>query len=269
MLSAAPGAPTGYGRLPATGAPDARVRTRTAEQVAASVDVLALKVGTRITASALLLACVVVILLGAQSTLSTMQGMDHDIAKMNELLATSNAGLNILNTTMTSVEPTSKHLSTVVQTVQATRTEVATSTKHINGLATTTKRLDTRLGSIAASTHAMRVSLQQSGASTTKLSGTITELNGSIGPLVKTQHEMYLGTKRMRAGLAGMNGSIAYVVRILNYITAPPTGATDGTGMQVRADLPRETLPPLPGLKADAKPLQVFPRMAWPIYEGP
>jgi len=34
-------------------------------------------------------------------------------------------------------------------------------------------------------------------------------------------------------------------------------------------DIPKEALPPLPGIKAIASPTMVFPRGAWPVYNGP
>ena len=95
-----------------------------------------------------------------------------------------------------------------------------------------------------------------------RLNTTIGSLNGKIDPLVTTQHAMLLGTQKMRAGLDGMNKSLAYVVRTMNYIAVPPTGG----GMTIRADLPKETLPPIPGIKAEVEPVAVFPRGIWPVY---
>jgi hypothetical protein len=129
----------------------------------------------------------------------------------------------------------------------------------------TTEKLNASLSSIAGSTTSMRTSLEGAQKGTDELGTTISSINGDIGPLVQTQHQMFLGTKKMRGGLDAMNSSLAYTIRIMNFITAPPSGG----GMTMRADLPKETLPPIPGIRADVKPLEVFPRNAWPVYTGP
>lgn len=236
--------------------------TRTAAEFAQRVDVLALSIGSRVSASVLLLACVVVILVGAQSLLGSLEAMDADIAAMNEQLETANEGLVVLNTTMESVEPMAKSMHAIVGSVDATGAEVATSAQTIGAMAETTDTLEGRLGRIATSTTKMRTSYEAMSGETVELATTIEGLNKQIGPLAKTQHEMYLETIKMRGGLDTMNDSLAYVVRILNYITAPPSGQD----FTIRAELPKETMPPIPGLKAEVEPVGVFARMSWPIF---
>src|SRR4051812_5453557 len=102
--------------LPARG--DGRP-TRTAAQIAQQVDVLALTVGTKLSASALLLAGVIVILLGAQSLLGSLKSMDKDIAEMNKQMDVANSGLVVLNKTMTSVEPMANSMHAIVKTIDA------------------------------------------------------------------------------------------------------------------------------------------------------
>lgn len=240
-------------------------KTWTFEEVTQRVDALALSVGARATASTLLLACVVVILVGAQSLLSTMERMDRDIKVMNEQLAIANGGLDVLNKTMDSLPPTSRHMGAIVATVGETSKEVKVSAGQLEKMTHTTAELNKSLTSIAGSTASMRGSLEGASEDTSTLATTIDDLNGDIGPLVKTQHEMFLGTRKMRGGLDSMNSSLAYTIRIMNYIAAPPHGG----GMTIRADLPRETLPPIPGIRAEVKPVQVFPRNIWPVYTGP
>lgn len=234
----------------------------TLEELQVRVDALALSIGSRLTASTLMVASMVVIILGAQSLLGTMQSMDRNIKKMNEHLAVSNQGLIILNKTMDSVPPMSKHLTAVVGTVDATATQVKASGDHITTMTKTTAQLNDSMGDIAGSTGEMRSSLEGAAQDASQLSSTITTLDKGIDPLVTTQHDMFLGTQRMRGGLDGMNGSLAYVIRIMNYIAAPPTGG----GMTMRAELPKETMPPLPGIRAEADPVQVFARGVWPVY---
>lgn len=247
-------------------APSGRLpKTFTLEEMSQRTDALALAVGARITASVLLLACVVVILIGAQSLLSSLQGMERDLDEMNEQLAIANAGVGILNETMDSLPGTSKHLETMVVTVTGISREVKVSSASIGSVADTTATLNGQLEGIAGSTTSMRESLESAAGGTEELSTTIGSLNANIEPLVKTQHEMLLGTMNMRKGLDGMNASLAYTIRIMNYIAAPP----HGQGMMIRADLPKQTLPPIPGIKAEVEPIPVFPRNIWPVYTGP
>lgn len=240
-------------------------KTLTLEELSTRVDALALSVGSRITASVIMLACVVVILVGGQTLLSTMESMDRDLKEMSEQLAIANGGLDILNDIMDSVPPSARHVGAIRATMEDTSREVKVSVGHIETMTATTAQLNEQLGSIAGSTTAMRSSLQGAAGDAEELSTTIGTLDGGIDPLVKTQAQMLQGTRRMRGGLDGMNASLAYVVRIMNYIAAPPTGG----GMTIRADLPKQTLPPLPGIKAEVEPVAVFPRNVWPVYAGP
>lgn len=242
-----------------------RDKTFTLEELSARTDALALAIGAKVTASTIFIACIVVILIGAQALLSTMQGMERDVNEMNKQLAIANAGLVVLNETMDAVPPTADHVEQIVDTVQATSDDVKVAVTHIDTMQQSTGTLNEQLGAIAGSTSDMRESHEQVATDTTKLATTIGTLDGAIDPLVKTQHDMLLGTRSMRRGIDGMNASLAYVVRILNYMTAPPTGG----GMTIRADLPKQTLPPIPGLKAEVDPIPVFPRNIWPIYTGP
>ncbi|MCB0877640.1 MAG: hypothetical protein KDC46_01480 [Thermoleophilia bacterium] len=240
-------------------------RTFTLDELAARGDALALSIGSKVTASTILLACVVVILIGAQTLLSTMDGMNRDLNEMNKQLAVATTGLGILNETMNSVPPQARHVSAIVGTVDETAKAVKVSRGHIETMTGTTAKVNEQLGAIAGSTQAMRSSLEGAAGDAKELSTTIGELNGQLDPLVTTQHQMLLGTRKMRSGLDGMNASLAYVVRIMNYIAAPPTGG----GMTIKAELPRQTLPPLPGIKAEVDPVPVFPRNIWPVYTGP
>lgn len=251
--------------LSAAASSERPTRTFTLEELNERVDALALSIGAKASASALLLGCVVVILIGAQSLLGTMQAMDRDIKEMNEQMAIANGGLVILNKTMDSVPPTARHLGAIVTTVQDTSKQVKVSGDAIGTMSGTTATLNEQLASIAGSTTEMRGSLEGAAAGTDELATTIDTLNDDIGPLVATQHQMLLGTRRMRGGLDNMNASLAYTIRIMNYIAAPPHGGP----MTIRADLPKQTLPPIPGIRAEVKPVPVFPRNVWPIYTGP
>jgi hypothetical protein len=225
---------------------------------------LALTIVTRGTASVLLLAAVVVLLVGAQSLLGAMQDMDTDITAMGKQLAVANDGLDTLNTTMEALPKTAGHVTTILATVQGTGAEVKTSASRIAATATTTQGLATKIDAIGGSTAKMRVSHESAEAGTNELATTVATLNTKLAPLVKTQHAMLGETVTMRSGLDNMNDSLAFIVRVLNEMSEPHTGG----GMTIRADLTKDTMPPIPGLKVEADPIQVFERGAFPLYKG-
>ena len=194
-------------------------------------DALALSIGSRITVSTLMLGCVLTIAVGAASLLDALPR-------------------------------TTESLKGVVGTVEATSKQVKTSSQAISGLSGQTRKMNVSLARIAGSTGAMRGSLETQVARTKQLNGTVGTLNQKLGPLVTTQGEMLQGTRRMERGLCAMNGSLGYVLRQLNYLTAPPIGG----GFTVRVELDKKSLPPVPGVAAVTEPVQVFPRGAWPVY---
>lgn len=229
------------------------------------MDAFALTVGSKMTASTLILACVLCIVVGATSMLGSLQQMDKDLKEMSSLLEEANGGLKVLNGTMDSLEPTADSLDGILKSVSSTSKEAATSKKAISGLDTTTGKLNGMLSDIADQTAAMRASEEQLGKGTTQLAGTIGELSKTVDPLAATQKGMLGEVRTMKAGMGGMNGSLAYVIRTLNYMTAPPTGQS----FSMKVEMDKKALPPVPGVKAVADPVVVFPRGSWPVYTGP
>ena len=229
------------------------------------VDALALAIGTKLTASALLIGALVVLIVGAQSLLGAMQSMDRDIAEMNRQLVTANEGLVTLNTTMDALPKTSRHVTTILKTVQGTGAEVKVSSAGIAETATATTDIATKLDGINTSTAAMRASHVHASEGTDQLGTIVSSLSAKLTPLVKQQHAQYLQTKRMSDGLDDMNDSLAYITRALNYMSQPDSGGP----LKIKAELTKETMPPIPGLKVQAEPIAVFERGAFPLYTGP
>ena len=225
-------------------------------------DALALSIGSRITVSTLMLGCVLTIAVGAASLLDALRMMDRDLKVMNEQLLIANKGTQMLNVYLDALPRTTESLKGVVGTVEATSKQVKTSSQAISGLSGQTRKMNVSLARIAGSTGAMRGSLETQVERTKQLNGTVGTLNEKLGPLVTTQGEMLQGTRRMERGLCAMNGSLGYVLRQLNYLTAPPIGG----GFTVRVELDKKSLPPVPGVAAVTEPVQVFPRGAWPVY---
>lgn len=236
--------------------------TRTSLQ---KVDAFALSLGSRMTVSTIMLGCVLAIVLGASSMLSSLNRMDRDLKEMSTQLGMTNVGLDALNKIMNSLPPTSDHLAKVVGIVSETSRQVKTSSASVAKLNTGTKAINTDLAAIATSTQEMRVSLESVSTQTASLGEIVNNLNGKIGPLAATQKAMLHEVVTMRGGMSGMNDSLAYVIRTLNYISKPPTGQ----GFMLKAELPKEALPPIPGVKVQADPVAAFPYGAWPIYTGP
>jgi hypothetical protein len=225
-------------------------------------DALTLSVGARITVSTLILACLLVIAVGASSLLTTLKSMDADMKVMAHDLGEAGAGTKQLITYMDSLPPTSAHMEAVVKSVRGTKSQVGASKQSITDLNKRTEKMDGSLKAITKQTGDMGSALAETADTTTKLSSTIDELNGKIGPLVSTHHAMLGQTRTMQNGVCAMNGSLAYVLRTLNYMTAPPSGGP----FTVRVDIDKKALPPIPGVVAVTDPLVLYPRGVWPIY---
>ncbi len=238
--------------------------THPTASVMTKFDMLALSIGSRITVSALFLVCLLTIVVGAQSILGSMKKMEADLKVLTQALKVANEGTDTLNVYMDSLPPMSESLIEVVGTVEATSKEVGKSKAAINQMADTTDQLNAGLGNIASGTTSMRTSLESVDRGTTSLSSSVTDVAGKIGPLATTQHNMLLETQRMKKGIADMNASLAYTIRIMNYMAKPPTGQ----GFTVRVDMDPKTLPPIPGVKAKTDPVEVFPAGSLPVYRG-
>lgn len=228
-------------------------------------DTLALTVGSRMSVSTLMLACVLVIVIGANSMLSSLKAMDADVKLVNQQLAITNKATDELNRTLDSLPPTSEHLKAINQIVGDTAAEVDASAGSLAGLASATSTMDRDLSGIAGSTRSMGGSLASVDSSTSKLSGTLVELDRELGPTVAAQHQTRVQAEQIPVGIFGMNDRLGYVIRQLNYIAAPPGGGA----FTIRPTLDPATLPPVPGLRATADPTAVFPRNVWPVYRGP
>lgn len=209
-----------------------------------------------------MLACVLTIAVGAASLLDTVRAMDRDLEVMNEQLAAANEGTKLLNVYLASMPRTNTNLEQVVATVEQTSSQVATSKQSVGKLSSATVTMNDSLAAIAKSTGSMRSALEATEGHTGVLGSKIDELDGKLGPLVTTQRQMLGETRRMQTGMCAMNGSLAYVLRQLNFMTSPPNGG----GFTVRVELDRTSLPPVPGIAAKAAPVEVFTRGAWPIY---
>lgn len=228
-------------------------------------DAIALSLGSKLTVSTLMVACVLAIVLGAASILDSMQAMDRDLKVMSKQMAQAGDGLDTLNGIMNSLPPTTQHMDRIIVTVRDTSGQVEKSGAAIRKTNRQTAGLNTMIADIAGTTGRMRGSLQSVAGKTGGLDRTISTLNDKIPPLVKTQAGMIGHVSDMRDGMQGMNNSLALTIRQLNYITAPPHGGP----FTVRVDLDKKALPPIPGLAATTDPVVVYPRGVFgPPYRG-
>ncbi len=228
-------------------------------------DALALSIGSRITVSTLMLGCVLMIIAGASSMLSALKSMNRDMDVINGQLAVINESNRKLNATLDSMPPSAASLQQIVASVRQTNSEVGASASQLASMAKTTSGLGAILDDITVQTRSMETSLAATSQSTDNLASTVTEVNRRIDPLLVAQRGTRRQVEQMGAGLADMNASLAYVIRTMNYLTAPPTGQ----GFTARVTVDKSSLPPIPGLKAVADPVEVFPRGVWPVYTGP
>ena len=233
-----------------------------ASRFMAQCDAFALSVGTRITISTLMLACLLVIAVGASSLLDSLKAMDADMKVMDTELGHAQAGTYVLIDQMESLPPTAQHMRDIVTAVKGTGKQVKKSKTAVGQLQGKTAKMDTSLAAIGKQTASMGGELATTDDKTTQLAAAIDELNGGITPLVKTNHDMLSQTYVMRNGVCSMNASLAYTIRTLNYMTAPPQGGP----FSVRVEMDKKTLPPVPGVVASTEPLVLYKRGAWPIY---
>jgi methyl-accepting chemotaxis protein len=230
----------------------------------ARLDALALTIGAKTTVGALVIASMLVIVLGAASMLETLTKMRDGLHTNLGQLQEANRGLDELNKTMDSVPPTADHMAAMVPIVRDTSKEMETSKLAMSQLQAGTTKLNGTIGDIAKGTGNMRVSLEKVDVGTSHLATTASSLNKLVARCAKAQAEMKNIVIGMQAATTNMNNSVAYVIRTLNYITAPPTGQS----FMLRVDLDPKTLPPIPGVKATTDPVTAFQRGSWPVYKG-
>lgn len=227
-------------------------------------DTFALTVGSKLTVSTLMIACVLAIVVGASSLLDSMQAMDKDLKIMSRHLETSNTGVAGLGQTMKSLPPTNEHLQSIVGTIDSTSAEVKRSGTALAKLNARTTTLNNMVSDIATATATTTEAHKSNVTEATRLSSTVDALAVQLPPVVGTQRSMLAMIRQMTTAMGDLNASLAYVVRTLNYISAPPTGR----GFTANVELDKSTLPPVPGVHAKAQPVEVYPRNAWPVYRG-
>jgi hypothetical protein len=166
---------------------------------------------------------------------------------------------------MASMPRTNQKMSGILESVGDTKGEVARSKTAMAAMRTQTGQLVGILGKVATSTHGMRGAVEGLDSKTSKLVSIIDDMNTKVTPLAKTQHSMLGDVVAMKGGTVGMNNSLAYVIRQLNYMTAPPNGES----FKMAVELDKKALPPVPGIVAKTAPIAVFDRGAWPVYTGP
>lgn len=227
-------------------------------------DSVALGIGSRIGVGALLIASLLALMLGAAAMLDSLKQQESHLRDMSKNLAVTQEGLVVLNKSMGSVPPTSTEMKKILATVDDVQVEMERSASTLSDISSTTAGLSGGLADIASSTNAMRASLESINTSTGQLTGNLTEVNQQLGPLVKVQDGMLNEVKVMRQGTRNMNASLLYVVRVLNYLSAPPAGG----GFTASVEPSKAALPNLPGLKTETNAVEVFPRNVWQPYTG-
>jgi archaellum component FlaC len=226
------------------------------------LDALALSVGSRLTMSTLIVASVITIAIGASALLSSLRSMSADLKIMHAQLDIAAEGTEVLNSRMDLVPKMAGQMEMVVGTVGQTQKQVKASRNSVEKMAQSSHRLRGRVDKVSSDTASMKKNIESVSAQTDPLAATVNKLDRKLDPLVAGQHSLIPLVNQSADYICAMNGSLGYVLRILNYLTAPPSGIP----FTARVEMDESTLPKIPGLKLEKDPVKVFDRGSWPIY---
>lgn len=211
-----------------------------------------------------LLAALVLVLAGL-SMLSALEGVDGHLARMETSLQQIDDGVARMNGSQTGLTTIDARLGTLAASTRTIAREVAVSRTRITGLAAGTQRISVLLGQVGASTRTIHGQLERVSGQSSSLAGAVSALGTTVTPLLGSTASVNGSVSAMGDGIAGMNGSLRYTIRVLGYLAQPAGGGA----FSVRVHLDPRTLPQLPGLKVVTDPVPVFGRGGWPTYRGP
>jgi outer membrane murein-binding lipoprotein Lpp len=204
------------------------------------------------------------LLAGQMAQGRALKGQDASLARIEQALELANGKVGRLNGQLDHLATIDSRLATLTRRTVAIERAVGRS-------AVLTARADratgTLVGGVAgvnAATGRIGLALGGLDAQTRSLSGDVLTLKGTVDPLAADTSAVRGSVGGMESSLGRMNGSLRYVIRILNYLAVPPGGGS----FSVNVSLDKASLPNLPDLTVDTAPIAVFRRGAWPTYHG-
>jgi hypothetical protein len=219
--------------------------------------------GAGLVVLALLTALTLVI--GAASILHSVDNVNGNLGRLEGALGTANASVDVLNRRMSAIDRIDRDMLRARVLTARIGTSVGSSRRRIRGLRTGTARIDAALARVASSTDRVNAQLAGIDGQTASLAGSVGAVGRTVTPLLATNRSLHGSVLSMRSGIGEMNGSLRYVIRVLDYMAAPPAGGS--FSINVRLD-PR-LLPDLKGLTVKTDPIAVFRRGQWKTYGGP
>ncbi len=197
--------------------------------------------------------------------LHAISSTDDHLGQMEASLVQINGAVDRMNASQEGLVRIDAALGTLSETTRTIGGAVGESRTRIGGLSNATARIAALVGKVDASTGAITAQLAEVSIRTGALARSVDALGVTVTPLVASTASVRTSVDGMGTGIAGMNGSLRYVIRVLNYLGAPPGGG----GFSVRVRLDPRSLPAIPGVKIATDPVPVFTRNRWRPYTGP
>jgi hypothetical protein len=207
----------------------------------------------------------VTIIAGGVSILHSVRGINHSLVRLEAALGTANASVDALNHRMNAIGRMDADLARARTLTDGIGGSVARSRARIRALRSGTAGIDAALARVASSTDRINGSLQGIDSQTGGLATSVAAVGRTITPLIGTNRALRRSVTSMRSGVSDMNGSLRYVIRVLDYMTAPPGGGP--FSIDVRLD--PALIPKVKGLTVTSAPIEVFRRGQWRPYTGP
>ena len=202
------------------------------------------------------------------ASFSVLASVDHINASLTRLegaLVVATRGVDTLNARMTAVGRMARHMHRATVLTQDIGRSVGRSRGRIEQLQSGTARLDGLVGGVSASTGRIGSSLAGLDSGTSALAGSVKAVGAGVTPLVGSTAGLHGSIGRMGGRIGDMNGSLRYVIRILNYMSAPPGGGP----FSIRVVLDPAIVPKIKGIKITTDAIPVFSRGRFPRYTGP
>jgi methyl-accepting chemotaxis protein len=206
-----------------------------------------------------------VLTLSGLQMLAALDSTDRSLGRMEGSLAQINGGVRAMNDSQNGLTRIDASMGTLAASTDRIATSVARSKTQIAALAAGTRRIDRLIGAVDESTRTITTRLGAVDTGTATLASSVTALGGTVTPLVDSTASVRRSVDAMGAGIDGMNGSLRYVIRVLNYLSAPKGGG----GFAVRISLDPRMIPDIGGVELNVDPVGVFARNRWKTYAGP
>ncbi len=204
------------------------------------------------------------LLVGQIAQGKAVKGQDASLARIEKALAQSNVKVRTLNRHLDHLQSIDTQLGTLTRRTVAIGAGVGRSAALTARTDRSTGGLLSAVGGVNAATGRIHGRLGDLAGQTDLLAGQVAELKGTVDPLAADTRAVRVSVEGMNGSLGRMNGSLRYVIRVLDYLAAPPFGGP----FSVRVTLDKAALPNIPDITVETSPIPVFRAGAWAPYRG-